>query len=821
MASEPLSPERLCWRCAPGDLLVTSSDQLEDLTEVIGQERALAAIRLGLGMRQPGYNIFALGPEGIGKHTLARRFLEERATDEPRPFDWCYVSNFANPRAPRLLRLDAGRGAAFRDDMARFVEEVRHALRSAFESEDYQTRRRVLEEEFKETQDKALEEIAEDAKARGIALMRTPVGFAFAPVAEGKVVKPEVFQHMAEEDRTRIEADIEDLQKRLQKVLEETPRRAKELRDKVLELSNQVATFAVGHLVEDLRAGYADMPEVVRFLNAVRDDVVRNVETIAGAPERPEGQAPGAAPGASPGAAAGAVAGAAEFQDGHPVFRRYRVNLLVDNGETLHAPVVYEDDPTFDRLRGRIEHRAEMGALLTDLHMVRPGALHRANGGYLILDARKVLTRPMAWDGLKQALLSQEIRIEPLAQTMGLVSTVSLEPQAAPLKVKVVLVGERMIYYLLAERDPEFARLFKIAADFDERIERSGKNNLLYARLVATLARKEGLKPFDAGALAKVLQYGARQAGDSERLSTHLESLADLLREADHFAGENGRATVSAADVQQAGDSRIYRLDRVRERIQEDMRRGTIVVDTEGATVGQINGLSVLQIGGFAFGKPSRITARVRLGRGEVVDIEREVELGGPLHSKGVMILSGFLAARYATDRPLSLGASLVFEQSYGGVDGDSASSAELYALLSAIAEVPIRQGFAVTGSVNQRGEVQAIGGVNEKIEGFFDLCDARGLSGAQGVLIPHSNVKHLMLHARVVDAVAEGKFHIHAVETIDEGIEILTGMPAGQRDAGGAFPEGSINQRVEARLRELADQRRAYGMPARQEERG
>ena len=816
MASEPLSPDRLCWRCAPGDLLVASSDQLEDLTEVIGQERAIAAIRLGLGMRRPGYNIFALGPEGIGKHTLARRFLEERAKDEPRPFDWCYVSNFANPRAPRLLQLNAGRGRAFRDDMARFVEEVRHALRSAFESEDYQTRRRVLEEEFKEVQDKALEEIAEDAKARGVALMRTPVGFAFAPVADGKVIKPEVFQHMGEEDRTRIESDIEELQKRLQKVLEETPRRAKELRDKVLELSTQVATFAVGHLVEDLRKGYAEMPEVVRFLNEMQDDVVRNVEIIAGAPERPEGQAPGAAPGA----VTGAVTGAAEFQDGHPVFRRYRVNLLVDHGETMQAPVVYEDDPSFDRLRGKIEHRAEMGALLTDLHMVRPGALHRANGGYLILDARKVLTRPMAWDGLKQALLSQEVRIEPLAQTMGLISTVSLEPEAAPLNVKIVLVGERMIYYLLAEHDPEFARLFKVAADFDERIERSGKNNLLYARLVATLARKEGLKPFDAGALAKVLQYGARQAGDSERLSTHLESLADLLREADHFAAEEDRATVTAADVQQAGDSRIYRLDRVRERIQEDMRRGTIVVDTEGETVGQINGLSVLQIGGFAFGKPSRITARVRLGRGEVLDIEREVELGGPLHSKGVMILSGFLSARYATDRPLSLGASLVFEQSYGGVDGDSASSAELYALLSAIAEVPIRQGFAVTGSVNQRGEVQAIGGVNEKIEGFFDLCDARGLTGEQGVLIPHSNVKHLMLHARVVDAVAEGKFRIHAVETIDEGIEILTGMPAGQRNAKGAFPEDTINRRVEARLRELADQRRAYGMPAGKEER-
>ncbi len=797
MPIDALSSEMLCWRCAAGELLVASSDDLEDLGDAIGQERAIAAIRFGIEMPRAGYNIFALGPEGIGKHTLLRRLMEARAKDQARPFDWCHVSNFEDPRAPRLLQLNAGRGAAFRDDMAHFVEEVRHALRSAFESDDYRTRRQVLEEEFKETQDKALEDIAEDAKARGIALMRTPVGFAFAPIADGKVIKPEDFQHIPEDERKRIETDIEGLQKRLQQVLEETPRRVKALRDKLRELSDQVATFAVGHLVEDLRGRYADLPEVVRFLNAVQHDVVRNVAAVAGASEQ---------------AAAEDASAAAESQDGHPLFRRYRVNLLVDNSETEHAPVIYEDDPSYDRLRGRIEHRAEMGALLTDLHMIRPGALHRANGGYLILDARKVVTRPMAWEGLKQALLSHEVRIEPLAQTMGLISTVSLEPEAAPLDVKVVLVGEREIYYLLAQLDPEFERLFKVAADFDERIERSGKNNLLYARLVATMIRHEKLRPFDAGALAKVLEHGARQAGDAERLSTHMESLSDLLCEADHLAAQEGRSRVTAADVLAAGDSRIYRLDRVRERIQEEMRRGTIAIDTEGERPGQINGLSVMQIGGLAFGKPSRITARIRLGRGELVDIEREVELGGPLHSKGVMILAGFLAARYATDRPLSLSASLVFEQSYGGVDGDSASSAELYALLSAIAELPIKQNYAVTGSVSQHGEVQAIGGVNEKIEGFFDLCAARGLTGSQGVLIPRSNVKHLMLHTRVVDAAAAGEFRVFPIDTIDQGIELLTGVPAGERDAEGNFPEGTVNHRVEARLRVLADRRRAFG---------
>ena len=796
---ESLPAEKLCWRCTPEQFTFVSTDDLEDLAEVFGQDRAVGAIRFGIGMRRAGYNIYALGPDGIGKHTVVQRFLEAQAEEEARPLDWCYVSNFKEPRKPRALQLNAGRGATFQADMARLVEDVRHTLRTAFESEEFRTRRQVLEEEIKERQEHALEEIEEAAKARGIALMRTPVGFAFTPVAGGKVISPEVFQRQAKEDRERIESDIDDLQKRLQQVLRKAPRWMKELRDNIRELSDQTATFAIGHLIEELRDGYADLPEIQAFLDEVQVDVVRNVETIAAAQEK-----------AGPDGAS--VEFGAEIEDGHPVFRRYRVNLLVDNDGLDHAPVVYEDDPSFDRLRGRIEHRAEMGTLLTDFHMIRPGALHRASGGYLIVDALKVLTRPMVWDALKQALLTKEIRIEPPAQVLGLLSTVTLEPDPIPLEVKVVMVGDRRLYYLLAQHDPEFGRLFKVAADFDERIERSDDNNQFYARLVATLVRKEELKAFDTAAVARVLEYSARHAGDSEKLSTQIEGLADVLRESDYWTERAGRKLVGAADVQHALDARIHRLDRVRQQIQEEIERGTIVIDTEGETVGQINGLAVLQLGDFAFGRPSRITARVRLGRGEVVDIEREVELGGPLHSKGVLILSGYLSSFYASDRPLSLGASLVFEQSYGGVDGDSASSAELYALLSAIAEVPIKQCYAVTGSVNQRGEVQAIGGVNEKIEGFFDLCAARGMSGAQGVLIPATNVKHLMLHARVVDAVAEGKFHIYPVETIDQGLEILTGIAAGIRGPDGRFPEGTINRKVEANLIALAEKRRAFG---------
>jgi len=460
-----------------------------------------------------------------------------------------------------------------------------------------------------------------------------------------------------------------------------------------------------------------------------------------------------------------------------------------------------------------------MGTLLTDFQLIKPGALHRANGGYLILDARKLLLQPYAWDGLKRALQARRVRIESLAQMLSAVSTISLEPEPIPLNVKIAIVGERQLYYLLYQLDPDFADLFKVAADFEERVDRSTENQLLYARMIASLARKEGLKPLDREAVARVIEQASRIVGDAEKLSTHRRSSNDLLCEADYWAGQAGRDVVGAGDVQRAIDAQIRRVDRVREQSQEAIQRGMILIDTEGEKVGQVNGLSVLALGNFAFGRPSRITARMRMGKGDVMDIEREVELGGPIHSKGVLILSGFLGGRYAEERPLSLSASLVFEQSYGGVEGDSASSAELYALLSVIAGVPIKQNLAVTGSVNQHGQVQSIGGVNYKIEGFFDVCKERGLTGDQGVLIPTSNVKNLMLRRDVVDAVAAGQFHIYPVEKIDQGIEILTGVPAGERGAEGSYPQGSINYLVEERLAELAEKRRELSAAAQEGE--
>lgn len=790
-----LPEERLRRCCSLDDLSFDSTDDLEDLTEVIGQDRAVEAIRFAVGMERPGYNLFALGSQGTGRHTVVRANLTEHAKQASVPSDWCYLSNFQDRRRPRALRLEAGRGKSLRRDMERFVDDLRDALRSAFESDEHRTRREVIEQEIKDRQETVLEGLQEDAKARDIALLRTPSGFAFAPISDGKVVTPEEFQEIPADEQKRIGEEIEALQAQLQEALQKAPVWMKETRDKLRKLNTETATFAVSHLIAALRASYADVPGILDYLDEVRMDVVENVEAIVGAPqESPE------------------RGSAVELQDGHPLERRYRVNLLVDNGDSGHAPVVYEDDPTYERLLGRIEHRAEMGALLTDFHMINGGALHRANGGYLILDAHKLLSNPMAWDALKQALRANEVRIQPLGQAAGMMSTVTLEPEAIALQVKVVLIGDRRLYYMLSEMDPDYRRLFKVAADFDDRIAWDQESNHLYARLVATLVRREALRPLDRAGVAKVLEFSARRAGDAERLSTELEVLADLLREADYLAGKDGRATIGSADVLAADAARIYRLARVRDHMQEEIERGTIAIDTDGTAVGQINGLSVMQLGGFAFGKPSRITARIRLGKGEVIDIEREVALGGPLHSKGVMILSSLLSARYAHDRPLSLSASLVFEQSYGGVDGDSASSTELYALLSAIAEVPIKQGLAVTGSVNQYGEVQAIGGVNEKIEGFFDLCAARGLTGAQGVLIPATNVKHLMLDERVLEAVRAGQFQVYPIETIDQGITLLTGMAAGERGADGVFPDGTLNQRVESRLVALADKRRAFG---------
>jgi lon-related putative ATP-dependent protease len=793
-----LPPDALFRRCDPSRFAFATTDDLPDVPGIIGQERAEEAVRFAIGIRRYGYNLYALGPAGMGKHGFVRAFLESRAAEEPAPPDWCYVHNFEDARRPRALKLPAGRAPQLRNDMQKLTGELRAAIPAIFESEDYRARRKVLETEFNRASEKTFAEVEKAAKDRGIAMIRTPQGVGFAPLRDGEMLGPEEFQGLPEGERERLKEEMEGLQKRVEEAVSALPTAARKLREELRKLDRLVAARTAGQLIDEIRTSWADVPAVLEYLADVEHDVVDSTEDFL--------------PPAEGTTAVRALLGGRGGD--RRQFRRYEVNVLVTRG-TTGAPVVYEDYPTHANLVGRIEHVSELGNLVTDFTLIQAGALHRANGGYLIVDVRRLLLQPLAWDEIKRSLRSKTVRVDSLVRALSLIATASLEPEPIPLDVKVVLVGERHLYYLLSAADPEFCELFKIAADFDEEIERTPEGEDAYARLLGSFARREELRPLDGGAVARAIEHASRRAGDRERLLVHAESIADLLREADHVAGEAGAATVTAGHVQTALDAYVRRSSRIRERMEEDIRRGTVLIDVRGEAVGQVNGLSVIQLGGYAFGRPSRITARVRLGNGSVIDIEKEVALGGPIHSKGVLILSGFLGQRFASEKPLSLAASLVFEQSYSGVEGDSASCAELVTLLSALADAPVRQGRAITGSVNQHGQVQPIGGVNEKIEGFFDVCRAGGLTGAEGVLIPAANVKHLMLRADVVEAAGKGLFHVWPVETVDEAVEILTGLPAGERGPDGRFPEGSVNRRADDRLASFAEKARASGRGA------
>ena len=789
---QSLTTELLYTSCDPDQFAFEDTNQLEAVDVVINQPRALDSVRFGLRMRSDGYNIFALGPSGMGKFTAIRHMVKEEAKEQPVPPDWCYVNNFNQPHQPNAMELPAGRGRQFQQDMAQLIEELSSAIPAAFDSEDYQMQIEELEQELKERQSAAIEVLGERAKQQRIALMHTPSGFAFAPMNDAdEVLKSDQYNKLSAAEQQEIEKGIESLQQDLQKTVRQFPIWAKETREKIKQINREIAEFAVSHLIDVLKEQYGDVGEIIDYLAAVQFDIVENVSAFLPQQENPF----------------------ATMVQGNRANRlqRYRVNLLVDNSELASAPVIFEDLPSHTNLIGRVEYQAQMGTLVTDFTLIKPGALHRANGGYLVLDMRQVLMQPFAWDSLKRALQAQEIRLDSLERTLSLTNTVSLEPEHIPLDVKVVLVGDRLLYYLLCEYDPDFLDLFKVMADFDEVIQRNSENDLLYARLFGTLARQNKLLPLDRFAVARLIEQAARLADDAEKTTTHLRSLADLLCEADYWAKFENRQVINQEDIQKAIDQQIYRAQRLREHIYENIYRDTILIDTKGHKVGQINGLSVLKMGGFTFGQPTRITATTRLGDGKIIDIERETELGGPIHSKGVMILSSFLGARYAHEKPLSMAASLVFEQSYGMVEGDSASLAELCALLSSLADLPIQQHWAITGSVNQLGQVQPIGGVNEKIEGFFAICSRRGLNGKQGVIIPAANIKHLMLHHEVIAAVTAERFRIHAVETVDQAIELLTQVPAGVKDEQGSFTIDSVNYQVEACLHNLSELRRDF----------
>jgi lon-related putative ATP-dependent protease len=792
-----LAASQLATPCDPAQFGFDTTHALPEPDQPFGQARAMDAVALGLDIAGPGYNLFVLGQPGSGRHDVVRGLVQAHAQRRPPPVDWCYLYNFADPNKPRALGLPAGEGARLKARMQGFVEEVGKAIEVAFESEEYRSRIEAIEKEYKQREGDALQAMARNASERGIAVLRTPQGFAFAPMKDGEPMAPEQLEALSEEERTHLAQLVEEMREPLRELMHQLPRLRRDMQSRLRQATRETMGYAAGHLIEELKESFAVHPGVLAFLDEVLKDILDAGQQLR--EQRSEDEE-------------------ASGFTGSLSLIRYQVNLFVGHEAAAHAPVLECDNPNYANLLGRIDHLPHMGTLLTNFTLIKPGGLQRANGGYLLLDAVDVLSQPYAWDGLKRALKTRQAVIESLPQLLGWVSTVALEPEPIPLALKIILFGERRHYYLLQALDPEFDDLFKVAADFEDEVPRDAQQTQRYARLVASLARASRLRPLEPGAVAYLVDHAARRAGDAGKLSTSMRGLADLLHEADLMALRASREVIRREDVDRALAARIRRADRLRDTLHDAVLSDTLRIATAGAKTAQVNGLAVLDLGEFRFGHPVRISATARLGDGDLVDIERESALGQPIHSKGVLILAAFLRSRYSQNLPFSLSASLVFEQSYGPVEGDSASLAELCALLSALAGLPIGQSLAVTGSVDQAGAVQAIGGVNEKIEGFFDLCQQRGLTGEQGVLIPSANVRHLMLREDVVDAAARGLFHVYPVASVDEATALLMGRPAGQRDALGHLPAGSVNQLVTARLAQMSRDRQAYatGQPRR-----
>jgi len=788
-----LSVERLYRPADLSALSFQTTSEIEPIDGLVGQQRAVDAIGFGTRVRKSGFNLFVIGSNEARMQQAVESVLGQAAREKSSPPDWVYVNNFSEPHKPIAIKLPPGRALEFRDAMHELVGDLKTALPAIFESEDYQTRREAIDQAFQAKQGEAFSALRDKAAEKSIVILRTPVGFALAPARDGQVVPPDEFNTWPEAKRREVQDVIQTLETDLERIMHQIPQWQKAHREEIRKLNRDTAMFAVGQSIDEAKSKFTDIPRVIEHLEAVRGDLVENVAMFVVKTEGDERED----------TASRRIGGS---------FDRYEVNVLVSHvGENKSAPIVEELHPTLANLIGSIEYVSQHGVLVTNFRHIKPGAAHRANGGFLLLDVRHLLMEPFSWTALKRTLRQGEIRIEDVGRFIGLTSTVSLEPDPVPLEVKVVLFGSRLLYYLLVAFDPEVNEHFKVLADFEDEVDRSPESEALHARMIASIVTRDGLKPVDRDGVALVLEHAARLADHAGKLTLLIDQIRDVLAEADYWAADAKRVKITCEDIQHALDQKIRRASRMRDRTQEAILQDVALIDTSGSCVGQVNGLSMLELGGFRFGRPTRITCRVRPGSGKVVDIEREVELGGPIHSKGVLILSGFVAGRYAVDTPMSLFASLVFEQSYGGVEGDSASSAELYAILSEC-ELPLRQDLAVTGSVNQHGEIQAIGGVNEKIEGFFDICRMRGLTSTQGVLIPTANVQHLMLRRDVIDACGAGKFGIYPVTTIDEGIALLTGAPAGERGADGAYPGCSVNGLIEERLRSFARIRQSFG---------
>ncbi|MBI3911735.1 MAG: AAA family ATPase, partial [Armatimonadetes bacterium] len=784
----------LDYRYDPGAWSFETTADLDTGDPRALQPRAAAALDFGLDVDFPGYHLFLAGPPGTGRRTFLERELRRRAADKPVPEDWCYLHNFADPDRPVATHLSAGRGEELRRDMERCVSECRAEMRRALESEPYQERRRELSHQAERQHEALLAELQAHARERGFLLQPVPMGMASVPLnPQGEAYTEEEFSQLPEETRHEIERRGEELQARVEQTVNRLRRLERETNERLEELDREVARWAVSHPLDELHERYRDTPRVGEYLDGLANDMVENRQLLI-APEQ-------------------AVRDPHIHAAYETLLARYRVNVFVSHARDGGAPVIFEQHPTYYNLVGRSEYRAQMSGLVTDVGLIKPGALQRANGGYLVLDILDVLIQPFAWDALKRSLITREARLENIAEQFALLPVSTLKPEPIPLRLKVVLIGQPLWYYLLYALDEDFRKLFKVKADFDTEVRRTPEFENALADIIAHSGRQEQLLPLDRGALARVLDFALRLRQDRRRLSTLLEPITDVVREAAAWARSAGESVIRAEHVQQAISEREYRANLLEEKILDRLAEGTLMVSVTGATVGQVNGLSVLDLGDYIFGRPMRITARTAFGRGGVVDIERESELGGRIHSKGVMILAGYLAGQYGGRSPLPLAASLCFEQSYEEVEGDSASSAELYALLSSLADVPICQDIAVTGSVNQHGEIQPVGGVTQKVEAFFKTCQRKGLTGSQGVLIPHLNLPNLVLRGEVLEAIRAGQFHIWAARTLDEGIALLTGLPAGERGPDGRFPPDTVHGRVQARLEEYVRQLKELGV--------
>lgn len=783
-----LKPEALRWRCEPNQFEFASTEELPPLEGTIGQDRALTAIDFGIGMRNSGFNLFILGQPGTGRASTIKRYLSSQATTQPVPDDWCYVHDLKDGTRPEHIRLPAGTGQDLKKDVDHLVERLTEEIPKIFEGKMYEKQKQRVTEEYQKKQNELFLGLEQEASAKGFTLQQGADGPMLVPEQDQKPLSKEDYEKLSHAEKARVEKESTVLHKRIKEVMQDIHRLEEEMREQIAVMEKAMLLFAVGHLFEELEPKYREFERVMAHFETCKKDLIGRIDELRSQKE-PQINIPGLT-----------------TQPQEPSFDHYQVNLLVDNSQCEGAPVVYEANPTYFNLFGRIEHIIQMGSASTNFHMIKAGALHRANGGYLILDCREVLFNLFSYEALKRCIRNHEVKIEDMAEQFRLIATVALKPQPIPLDCKIVLIGTPLFYYLLFQLDPDFRKYFKVKVDFDQMMKNTWENIQQYALFIGSKCTEEQLHHFDPTAVARTIEYAARLTEDQQRFSARFLDITDLIREASFYAEREAQELVAAKHVELAIEARTYRSNKLEERIQEAIEDGSLLIDTEGAVIGQLNGLSAYQLGDYTFGKPSRVTVRSFVGKEGVVNIEREAKLSGPIHDKGMMILGGFFGERYARDKPLALSASICFEQSYGGVEGDSASTTELYGLLSSLADLPIEQGIAVTGSVNQHGKVQPIGGVNEKIEGFYAVCKAKGLTGQQGVIIPDANRKNLMLKPEVITAVEEGNFHIWSVTSIDQGIEILTGIPAGERQEDGSWPEGSVNERADRRLLEMTE---------------